>query len=790
MKKLTRIVVALLCTIGMTGVLSSCENDAPEINAQWTYITDWSKLVEAINNQSARMTIAIEGLGDNLTAKLDANGRLIMNAIDQNGQTVSSAITSGFSGTNQILGTMGDNIVAGINANTAAIIRFDENTQRSFTNLMNTITQENAKLILAIGNVEGQVRAVALAVDQNGNVIKAAISDAATLLNNTLLAQNTLLSTKADEMKTEIINLSDANSSAISALKDQMQSSLASVETATTTGFTNLTTKTETGMEALGNKLSEINGSITLGAANITAQMVTSTSSINGTLQDGFSGIKSQLNTSLDAIVTIIQTKGNAIADAIDRNTTATTTAGTDIKAAISTFDTNTQAKLKALAKQLKASGEEIQSVLTTLLDENSALVTVINEKGETIAQGIVDVKTELAALNQNITNMNQILSEKSDLIIAAIDDNTKAIGKLDKNLRKSLGNMQEEIATQGGAIVGGIATMSQELNGSIFNLQEALVAEISANGVIMQQIADNVATMDKNLSKKLQRISNNIASFSEVFDFYADGIVTKLGLIDGSIQTMDENQQAGAELIAEAIYDLSIANGEKMDSLFTVINTQGGELVAAIDYNGELIVDAIDDNGTAISNAITVQGEAIVAEITNLKKAVKNQLEGINTTLQTTNDKLDLTNGNLSNIQSAIVNNAQALTNIFNAVDDINDNLEDIAGALGAIDTEELVEAIGAIATNTGDQGAIAQAILTISTSQTRANTFLKNIATAIGTGNANLADIKDALDELQTLGDIYTAITDANAKVQLANLEVQLDKIVKKLEQIRQTI
>ena len=97
MKKLTRIVVALLCTIGMTGVLSSCENDAPAINAQWTYITDWSKLIEAINNQSAKMTIAIEGLGDNLTAKLDANGRLIMNAIDQNGQTVSSAITSGFS---------------------------------------------------------------------------------------------------------------------------------------------------------------------------------------------------------------------------------------------------------------------------------------------------------------------------------------------------------------------------------------------------------------------------------------------------------------------------------------------------------------------------------------------------------------------------------------------------------------------------------------------------------------------------------------------------------------------
>lgn len=790
MKKLTRIVSALLLAVGMTGVLSSCENDAPEINAQWTYITDWSKLVEAINNQSAKMTIAIEGLGDNLTAKLDANGRLIMNAIDQNGQTVSSAITSGFSGTNQILGTMGENIVAGINANTAAIINFDQNTQRSFTNLMNTITQENAKLILAIGNVEGQVQAVALAVDNNGNVIKAAIADAATLLNNTLLAQNTLLSTKADEMKTEIINLSNANSSAISALKDQMQSSLASVETATTTGFTNLTTKTEAGMEALGNKLSGINDAITLGAANITAQMVTSTSSINGTLQDGFSGIKTQLNTSLDAIVTIIQTKGGAIADAIDRNTTATTNAGTEIKAAISTFDENTQAKLKALAKQLKASGEEIQTVLTTLLDENSALVTIIDEKGETIAQGIVDVKTELATLNENITNMNQILTDKSDLIIAAIDENTTAIGQLDENLQGSLSDMQEEIATQGGEIVAGIATMSQDLNGSILNLQEALVAAIGDNGVILSQIADNVATMDQNLSKRLNKIANNINSFSELFSTYADGIYEQLGLINGSIQTMDGNQQAGAELLIDAIYDLSDANGENMSALIEAINTQGGELVAAIDGNGELIVGAIGENGTAISQAITVQGEAIVAEITNLKKAVKNQLEGINTTLQTTNDKLDLTNGNLSNIQGAIANNATALTNIFNAVDDINDNLEDIAEALGAIDTEALVEAVGAIATNTGEEGALAQAILTISTSQTRANTYLKNIATAIGTGNASLDEIAGALDALDALNDIYTAITAANANEQLANLEAQLDKIVKKLEQIRQTI
>lgn len=724
MKKLTRIVVALLCTIGMTGVLSSCENDAPEINAQWTYITDWSKLVEAINNQSAKMTIAIEGLGDNLTAKLDANGRLIMSAIDQNGQTVSSAITSGFSGTNQILGTMGDNIVAGINANTAAIIKFDENTQRSFTNLMSTITQENAKLILAIGNVEGQVRAVALAVDQNGNVIKAAISDAATLLNNTLLAQNTLISTKADEMKTEIINLSNANSSAISALKDQMQSSLASVETATTTGFTNLTTKTEAGMEALGSKLSGINEAITLGAANITNQMVTST----GTLAQG-----------LEGIATIIQTKGNAIADAIDRNTTATTTAGTNLALAISNFDANTQAKLKSLIKQLKASGENIEKVLTTLLDENSALVTVINDKGNTIAQGIVDVKTELATLNQNITSLNQLVAAQTNAIVGSIGKNTRAIGALDGKLQQSLSDLKGEIATQGGEIVGGIASLGD----SIAAMNTAIVAAIGDNGVVLGQIADKIATVNGTLVDQLTSINRHLKTQNRQFDEFADGLLARI------------------DDYGDLFFDTSDEFMAQLDSLFG----EEGTVVAAIDDNGELIATAIDNNGAAISQAITTQGAAIVAEIQNLEAYVG----GIDETLKTANQKQDLVIGNLTNIQGAIANNAGALQNIFGQIQGINEKLGTILQGAGT-----LVEAVGKIATY---NKAIGTAVIGIKTDFDTLNGMLAQ--SGIPEGFTNIVQQLQALN-----GTALTIGADSGTKMTtllavLRNINTQLSTI-----------
>lgn len=648
----------------MTGVLSSCENDAPEINAQWTYITDWSKLVEAINNQSATMTIAIEGLGEDIAAKLDNNGNLIMNAIDRNGRTVSDAITNGFNGTTAVLGTLGNNIVLALDRNTAAVVNFDTQTQASFASLMQTIQTENGKLILAIGKVEGETRAIALAIDAQGNVIQAAISDAARLLNSTLLAQNTLISTKADDLKTELVNLNNGNSTALTNLMTQMQASLAGIERATTTGFTNLTTKTEAGMEALGSKLNGINEAITLGASNITRQMVTST----GTLAQGMEGI-----------ATIIQTKGGAIADAIDRNTAATSNVGTKLELAISTFDTNTQAKLKSLIKQLKASGEKIEKVLTTLLDENSALVTVINDKGNTIAQGIVDVKTQLATLNDNITSLNQLVQGQTDAIVGSIDGNTRAIGALDEDLKQSLSDLKAEINTQGGAIVGGITG----LDGSVDEMKFAIVGAIGANGTVLGQIADNIATVNTTLVDRLKSISTHLKNQNDQFAAFASGLLTSI------------------DTYGERFFATSAEFMTKLDGLFG----EEGTVVAAIDDNGELIATAIGANGTAISKAITTQGKAIVAEIKNLEEFV----EGIDETLKTANQKQDLVIGNLTNIQGAIANNAGALTNIYGQIQGINEKLGTIVNGAGTF-----VEAVGKIATNTEGVGTAVVGIKT----------------------------------------------------------------------------
>lgn len=623
MKKITRFVVAFSLAVGMTGVLSSCENDAPEINASWNYITDWSKLVEAINNQSANMSIDMKTLGDNIVASIDNNGDLIMKAIDRNGNSVSSAITTGFSGTKEILGTVGNNIVLSLDRNTQAIVTFDNNTQNSFKSLMTTIENENAKLVLAVGKVEGEVKAVAFAVDTQGNVIKVAIADAATLLNNTLLAQNTLISTKADEMKTELTNLKNQNSTDLTNLTTQMKTSLAAVESATTTGFTNLTTKTEAGMEALGNKLKDINGTIKLGASDITGQIRTSNLAL------------------LTGMATVVQTQGSTIASAINRNTEATNNAATTLATAISTFDENTQAKLEALATQLKNSGESIETVLTTLLDENSALVTVINTQGETIAQGIVDVTTELKTLNEGIAGLNETITGKSNALIynlnnnattlkEALDGNTAAIATLDQNQLDALGLLKDEIATQGGDIKGAVADMNT-----------AIVAAIGANGTVLGQISTDLQTMSTNLS-------------------------------------------------------------------------------------------------------------------------------------------------------TAFGNNIDALQNIFGAIGLLKDELEDIAdvvGDLGNIDLSDLVKAVTKISKKV-DNSAIADAILTIKTSQDAANDYLEQLSTKLGKTNTNLKDIKDALAGLDELDDIYTAITSADANQQLTTLNEKLGAIVGKLEEIKTKI
>lgn len=718
MKKLTRVVLTCVCAVGLAGTFTACETDAPEINVSWSYISDWSKLVEAINNHTAEMTVKVQGLGDNLAAQLDANGKLIIDAIDKNGRNVAASITSGFEGANKVLGTVGDKLVVSIDKNTAAIVTLDQNTQKSFADLMATVQTENAKVILAIGEVAGQTKAVALAVDKNGNVIKAAISDAAELLNNTIIAQNTIISQKADKLATEIVNLSNSNANAIGSLKDQMKSSLASVENTTKNSIADLTTKTTAQLKDLGTKL----------AAN-TDTLSTNLNKINATITLGAADITQQIDASSKTIVSAINTKSDTIAAAIDRNTTATTNTGTGIKTAITTLDTNSANRLQDVLKALSNSSDSIQKTLFTLLDDKSALITCLNTQGEAVAKGIVGVQTRLDSLNNNITDLPELLKGQTDLVVAAINNHgdsvTTAIGALDANLQATLDSLKKAIEESG--IIKGSASIIRDASGDFVG---AYITAVGANGTVQKQLTVTLAEISSAVADALSDYDNTAA----------DGIF------------------AGNNTIAN-LTDDDVA---KLNSLKAEAVKAGGKVVATEGSDGNVTVTAMDKNGATIGTALSLPSQTVAATIKNLKEVSSSTA----TSLVITHVNGSVSNADLTNIAKTVTTNAQIISNIYSKSDAINTLLRKIAkanGISGVIAPVEVASGIGKNNSGATD-GYVA---LSISAS----------------IDHFTSSEMKEIAAELKALSDTYIWLSSAD---KLSTLYNELDAINTKLKTI----
>lgn len=146
--------------------LTSCINDAPEIHASatFTHITDFSGLINAINDNNAKMRVTI-----------DNNGKLIMEAIDRNGEKINKSITEGFTLMQKSINDLGDSIYVTANRQNIAITTLSETTKAGLQEL----AAKGDKIVLAI-NENGQT--IALAVNNQGEAIKGQILETNTRL--------------------------------------------------------------------------------------------------------------------------------------------------------------------------------------------------------------------------------------------------------------------------------------------------------------------------------------------------------------------------------------------------------------------------------------------------------------------------------------------------------------------------------------------------------------------------------------------------------------------------------
>jgi len=202
MKRIKFILLAIAMQLAAPAFLTSCQEDAPEINYTMnvSVINDFTKLVEAINNGSLKNEQAIA----KLTEAIDK-----MNA-DQ--QTKLQAIIDVLNSVNATLDTKLAAIEAAMKAQTLTLESKLALLETAIKN--QTLKQEEMaeKLITAINNLQGNMEAKIEAITEAINSVNATLDTKLALIEAAIKAQTLSLEAKLDLLEQAIKALPDYTS--------------------------------------------------------------------------------------------------------------------------------------------------------------------------------------------------------------------------------------------------------------------------------------------------------------------------------------------------------------------------------------------------------------------------------------------------------------------------------------------------------------------------------------------------------------------------------------------------
>ena len=556
-----------MAAVGCTIFLTGCENDAPEMNINITYnhISDFSGLVDAVNNQTAVLKVAF-----------DENGNLIMTALDRNGQAIANTLTDGFAAVTATFSEKMDALILSVDNNTLAVVNMTNTLSERLEALRKTAESVGASLVYAM-NKNGEL--IVLAIKENGEVI------AAELINQT--EQLKLLNSNLITVSNKIVTAIDKNTLAVVTMDANMKAAVQS-----------LTAE----VESQGGNIQT--------AINEQGQLVVAAFDRNGSLiKTEIAGVATQVKAAVGAIVTL------------DGDLTALVTAST---AAITKFDADNKQALADVEDAIENIGATIvvavDGSLTDVKDainaQKGALVAALNTNGDVIKGAIGDVKDELHAYNASF-------DEKMGQLKVAINGNTVAIYNLDDHNATAISNLQAKIAgdTEGtlvAAIVDQNTAIVSALTGS-GGVAASIVAELGEVKSSLDNIASAVTSINGTLNTKLdamltalQTIATNsvnlsyLAKLDDLDDIktYLSSLSEMKTALDG-IKTNTE-KLAVLDAISTAVQGIN-TNTTNLPTLLANIKNaiealkyNSGVYTIGTDYYlSEAVYDAIKDNPT-----------------------------------------------------------------------------------------------------------------------------------------------------------------------------------------------
>jgi len=771
------------------------------------------KLVYAVNKNGETIAFHLDCNGFMISANLAALSKNLADAI--NSQSISladkldsltKAVEVGLLKVAVSAEHSGEEIEVKLSDINSTLGDIDRTILDGYTAVATKIDENGDKVVWAVGK-NGET--IALHLDQNGNLISAAVRESMDSLRDILNSLETTLKQKVDAMN-EIIGRALGNiyvkmgeiGTKLNLQFTDMNDALDGINAKLLDGFTKL-------QSAINDKGNQIVLAINENGESLVAEVDESGKLISASVLEGDQKIVS----AIAALDTDLGKKIDALGELLYNGLA-------DIKVIINEGDKKISLsvdgvsdELKNLKSVLNASLGQISSDLqllnTTEKSNGKKIVTALNANGEIIALHLdsngklisAQIKASVEDLIKVINSWKTSFEEKMDALNTLIEAGFATIhvdlGNLGAMLSVQYTQMNETLAGMNRNLLNGFTLVGKAIddNGAAVALAvntsgDKIVAELDESGKL---ISTNVLKGDKLIVAALVDFQSSFeAKMDALNDLLEDGLADITASIDDAARTIKLSVNGVSDEISSMKSLLSTAiTGLNADLklISQGIDLAGTRVVTALNANGETLTLKIDEMGkllsvklgeistslAALKDALADQNKGIADKLDLLNKAITDGLANIVVSINTQTGKIEVGMGELKTALDGIIDKLTVLNTTTGSNGDkivtaINTNGEAIKLQIKA--SGELIDAsldentTKLIAALTDPTTGLAAKFNALNTLLEKGLGEIKVAIGDLGTSiNVDLGALKDLLGE--KLDDIITGLTTLGTKV-----------------------
>lgn len=672
----------MCCTLTF---VSCIEEFSPSIDyGERTYINDYQKLVDAVNNLNGTVKERFDALGKllesgllNIKLSIDENSGKIevqsikfdgsLEVLNQRLSDLNQTLLNGFTALKAIAQENNERLVYAVNAQGELIaLHLDQNGQlleaavktqmieivKALNDSRKSFEERFAALNELLGEKLLDIKVSVDSLSSKVNVQQTTLSNDLSVINEslkkvdlTLLNGFTVLKTIAQENNERLVYAINANGELVAlhldqngqlleaAVKTQMAElvkTLGDVNKSSDERFSALNELLKEKLLALSVSIEALTGKVDVQTKTLSDDLsfINDTfGKVDLTLLNGFTTLKTVMQDNNEMLIYAVSAQGELIALHLDRNGNLIEAAiKTNLVDAVNNMKKTTEERLKALEQLMK---EGLTNIKLSI-DGQTGKITTFNN---TVANGFsalnLTLLNEFEALKTtNKSNSESIVSAinaKGDLIALHVDQNGQL---LDATIKTQLSQLA-------GTLNSNQSTLSQKLSALSTLIETGL-------GKVEVKVGD-VGTA---LESKLTTANTSLTTINTTLGTLNTNMLSGFTTVDADINAMSSTitVSGGNQNAATATLQQSII--EALGELKSEVNSQGGTIATAVNTNGQTIATAIGSNGELISALQTGVVTAIGTNTTTLEEAIQNtrnnELKDILDEMRNNNDKTE----------------------------------------------------------------------------------------------------------------------------------------------------